>query len=151
MLKAKDFWDYLCNTLEYRFFSGVPCVGFKCLYDKMDSKIMYYIPATKENVALGIISGAYFVGIKGGIFLDGKNFYDIFSWLIGFNVKYKIPILIFVYTEDYTNISKLLESNSIPYILLPSSLSDESFVYFINNMEEILMPGVVLVGKGELS
>ena len=25
MVKAKDFWDYLCMDLGYRFFSGVVC------------------------------------------------------------------------------------------------------------------------------
>ena len=39
MVKAKEFWNYLCGELGYKFFSGVACPGLSPLYKEMDSKI----------------------------------------------------------------------------------------------------------------
>ena len=65
MVKAKDFLNYLCKELDYRFFAGVACPGLSPLYKKMDSEFMHYVPAVNERIGLGLVSGAYMAGYKG--------------------------------------------------------------------------------------
>ena len=96
MVKAKDFWNYLCKELDYRFFAGVACPGLAPLYKKMNSKIMHYVPAANERIALGLVSGAYTAGFKGGVLIDMKYAYDLTS-LSHFNIDYRIPLLVIGY------------------------------------------------------
>ena len=91
MVKAKDFWNYLCEELDYRFFAGVACPGLSPLYKKMDSKFMHYIPAVNEKIGLGLVSGAYMAGYKGALLMDMEFAYDITSF-IRFNVNNRIPL-----------------------------------------------------------
>jgi hypothetical protein len=101
MVTAKEFWEYLCEDLNYRFFAGVSCKGLKPLYDKMSSKFMHYVPAVDERVAVGVVTGARLAGIKGAVLMRGNNILDILNLLISFNKKYKVPILIICYDDEY--------------------------------------------------
>jgi len=104
MVKAKEFWNYLCMDLEYRFFAGVVCPGLVPLYKKMSSDFMHYIPAANESIALGLVSGAYLSGFKGGLLMDGQFLSDV-QRLLNFNLNYKIPLLIIGYGEDNLDIN----------------------------------------------
>ncbi len=99
MVKAKDFWNYLCEDLDYRFFAGVACPGLVPLYKKMSPDFMHYIPAANERVALGLVSGAYLSGFKGGLLIDSEFLSDI-QRLLSFNLSHKIPLLIIGYGKN---------------------------------------------------
>lgn len=101
MVNAKDLLYYLCNTLEYRFFSGVPCCDLKEIYNHMDSSIMHYIPATNAKVALGITSGFWLASkVKTCVLLDYNNFVSIIGYILQLK-KYDIPCLFVVsYTDS---------------------------------------------------
>lgn len=81
MIKAKEFWNFLCEEMDYRLFSGVPCLDFKPLYDKMSSKFMHYIPAVNEYSAFGIAIGTAVPGIKAGVLIDYDYLNVIDDWL----------------------------------------------------------------------
>jgi len=98
VIKAKDFWSYLCVDLGHRFFSGVPCKGLKPLYDVMDSEIMYYVPAIDERIALRLASGVALSGDKAGVLLHASYMENIKN-IIRFNVAYEVPILFIVYED----------------------------------------------------
>ena len=102
MVKAKDFWGYLCVDLEYRFFAGVACPGLLPLYKSMDPEIMHYVPAVNERVALGLVSGVYAGGFKGGLLLD-LNFMSDIQRFLNFNYEYKIPFIIIGYGDNKAN------------------------------------------------
>ena len=95
MVKAEDFWNYLCNGLEYRFFSGIPCKGLNFLYDKMNVEFMHYVPAINERIAVNLVNGAYLTGVKGAILLPAEK---IFTF--DFNNKNDLPL--FVITSGET-------------------------------------------------
>jgi len=116
MVKAKDFWGDLCNELKYTFFSGIPCLELKSLYDHMNSKIMHYIPAVDVNTALGLASGIYISGIKSGIILHIDGLYDLLNTYNNFNKLYEIPVLFIIYCGEKG--PRILSSNKIPYIML---------------------------------
>lgn len=149
MVKATEFWQHLCEKLNYRFFAGVPHIGLKFLYDKMDSKIMHYIPAVRENIALGIVSGAHLAGVKGGIFVHVDRFDNILDMLRSFNLKYNVPMLIFVYDDnDNAQFIDILSLYKIPYIFFNNDF--EKLDDLVNKIEKTFIPGVVIIRKGIL-
>ncbi len=137
MVKAKEFWEYLCEGLDYRFFAGVVCNGLKPLYDSMSSEFMHYIPAVNEKVALGVINGARLAGVKGAVLIDGKYLNDMLTILEGFNLEYKVPALIICYGE--------LKKPSKNFVVGKSDLGN-----LIKKLEKDSKPGIFFIGKGEL-
>jgi sulfopyruvate decarboxylase TPP-binding subunit len=148
MVKAKEFWQHLCEDLNYRFFAGVPHIGLKFLYDAMDYRIMHYIPAVRESIALGLVSGAYMAGMKGGIFIYVDRFDNILEMLKSFNIKNNIPALIFVYDDKDDNIEfyDVLSSYKIPYIFLKKDL--DKIDGLVSKIDKKSIPGVVIMKKG---
>lgn len=98
MVKAKDFWNHLCDKLEYRLFAGVSCSGLTPLYKAMNIDIMHYIPASNEGIALGIVSGGWLSGVKGGVLLSERSIIGL-----GNEIKmikdFNIPMLFIVYSD----------------------------------------------------
>lgn len=146
MVKAKDFWNYLCGDLNYRFFSGVVCSGLSPLYKKMDSKVMHYIPAVNERIGLGLVSGAYMAGYKGGLLMDVKFAYDINSFLT-FNVDNKIPLLVIGYSED----ENLLLSYDFPVAFIMDEFFEKDVARVAARSEKEKIPGLIIIEKGVLS
>lgn len=69
-IKALDFWKSVYENLGFILFSGVPCKGFKSLYDNMTSDLMFYVPAVDIKSALGLISGASLANFKACVLCD---------------------------------------------------------------------------------
>lgn len=136
MVKAKEFWKIL-SDLGYNFFSGVAYSEFVSLYKAMDSKIMHYVPAADETIALGLVSGAYMAGYKGGIIIDTKFMSDI-SRALKFNREFKIPMLI-IGMEDY--------NFSLPKKKINKQKDME---VFISEIERRSVPGLMILGEGVL-
>ncbi len=146
MVKAKNFWNYLCEELDYRFFSGVACLGLNPLYKKMNKDIMHYVPAANERIALGLISGAYIGGFKGGLLMDMKFKYDI-STVLNFNLTYKIPFMIIGYSE--------LKVDKLIYDFPTTVITDDSFEEDIKRVtlesESNSIPGLIVIRDKEIS
>lgn len=145
MIKVKEFWEVLCEELDYRFFTGVPCLGLKPVYDKMDQRIMHYVPATKENTALGLASGVSLSGVKSGILINIDRLHNILDWLVSFNLEYKIPLLVIAYNKDNSKFKKVLSSYKIPY-KISNDLTDLRFI--VKKLEKLSVPGVFIIGEG---
>jgi hypothetical protein len=91
MVKVKDFLGILCSELEYRFFSGVPFIEAKPIYDNMTSDLMHYVPAANEHIAVSMVSGVWVSGFKACVLLSIENILKV-DW--SFNENYKIPVLV---------------------------------------------------------
>jgi sulfopyruvate decarboxylase TPP-binding subunit len=146
MVKAKEFWEYLCKELEYRFFAGVACKGLNPLYKKMNSDIMHYIPAANERIALGLIAGAYVGGFKGGLLMDMRFKNDITTFL-NFSLDYKIPFIIIGYSSIEEE--KLIYDLPIIYVLDGDYKDDISRV--TSESESNCVPGVIVIEEDVLS
>lgn len=142
MVKAKEFWKYLCEDLDYRFFAGVACPGLSPLYKKMSSKFMHYVPAVNERVGLGLVSGAYMSGLKGALLMDMMFAYDITS-VINFNVDNRIPLLVIGYGDS--------DDLLLTYDLPVGYISDESFKTDVQRVtqqsETEKVPGIIIIEK----
>ena len=142
MVKAKDFWNYLCNTLEYRFFAGVPCLEFKKLYDTMTSEIMHYIPAVNINTALGMASGVNVSGIKSGIIFHIRELCYLLNDYNNFNKIYEIPVLFIVYSNEED--LNLLTSNKIPHTTMKDDFETQ-LKRITNKMEKEKAPCALII------
>ena len=139
MVKAKDFFKVLCEDLNYRFFSGVPCSGLSLLHKNIKDSFMLYVPAINEATALGLATGALVSGMGSGVFLDLKlkeNLYTKFDFVI----ENKLPLIIIGYSEN----SKESFKYNIPIVYLKEL---EDIVNLSNKMEKKSTPGILIIGK----
>lgn len=139
MITAKDFWNTVCVELDYRFFSGVATPGLLTLYKNMSPNMMHYVPAANERIALGLVSGAYLSGFKGGLLLDGQFISDI-NRSLEFNMSHKIPLIIISFGDQEIALK-------IPKIKL-SSLNDivkldEMYDKKLNPIQLMINEGVI--------
>jgi sulfopyruvate decarboxylase TPP-binding subunit len=135
MVKAKDFFKVLCEELNYRFFSGVVCKGLAPLYKAMDESFMAYTPAINELTALGLCAGASISGLGSCMLFDMRFKEDMYSnfpflltnklpvMLIGYSekkedFKYDIPVVYFKDMVDLNKLSKKIDKQSIPGLLI---------------------------------
>ena len=144
MVKAKEFWNYLCEELDYRFFAGVACSGLAPLYKKMNANIMHYIPAANERIALGLVSGAYTAGFKGGLLMDMKFAYDLAS-LFKFNIDYKIPFLVIGYGDKDSMLSY-----DFPRAVITTENFQKKTSSVIKDIENKGVPGLIVFKEGVL-
>jgi len=136
MVKAKEFLKFLCEDLDYRFFSGVPCLGFKPIYDSMSSKFMHYVPAVNERSAFGISMGAAVAGAKSAVLVDSSYLSMNSDWfdfckdskqhiLVITNREVKLPVSTIVVESDFETLKDFIdkvESKNQPGILVLSEI-----------------------------
>lgn len=145
MVKAKDFWKFLCEELDYRFFAGVGCKGLAPLYKAMKSDFMHYIPTANERIALGMVSGVHVGGFKSGLLMDMKFAYDLTS-SFEFVIDHKIPFLVLGYGNEDSN---------LPYDFPSVYIMDDEFKEPLAKAallsESKSIPALVVIGSGVLS
>ncbi|HQQ06782.1 MAG TPA: thiamine pyrophosphate-binding protein [Candidatus Omnitrophota bacterium] len=96
MITSKQFLDHL-NARRVRFCAGVPCSYIKAAITALESDRRFvYVPAVKEDIALGICSGAYLSGANAAVIMQNSGLGHVINALTSFNLIYKIPVLMFV-------------------------------------------------------
>jgi len=134
-MKAKDFWYFLCEKYNYRFFVGTPCDGLIPLYDNMGSADMHYMPAANENIGLGIARGSWITGFKSAVLLSSEMLTSLVIGDVG------IPTLMVAAIEGKVNTT-----------LKSIHLSDDvdKLTSFMNKLECGKEPAIIFIGKGDL-
>ena len=89
-----------CQVLKaqgYNFACGVPCsiLGgiIDCLSNDSD---LTYVPATREDEAIGIATGAYLGGKKPLVLMQNSGFGNCINALTSLVLLYKIPLLFLI-------------------------------------------------------
>ena len=101
MIDSRGFIACLKESGFY-FFSGVPCSILKvALTYLIADKEVKYVPAAREDIAIGVASGAYLTGKKSAILIQNSGLGHIINALTSFNIIYKIPVLIFITWRGY--------------------------------------------------
>ena len=161
-MQAKTFWDAL-KSRGLTFFAGVPDSTFQQAYRWMvkDPEIRY-VPAVREDVALGVASAAYFAGRIGGVMMQNSGIGNIVNPLTSFSLMYKVPVLLVIGWRGYggppndapehwimgtktPEIFKLLE---IPYEILEPDNLDSALDRLLSTMNEHSVPAALLVRAG---
>jgi len=162
MYTARDF----CTMLKdqgFDFFAGVPCSTLKgvinCLTEDTD---VTYIPATREDEAIGIATGAYLAGKKPAVLMQNSGLGNSISTLASLNLIYEMPLLILVSWRGYRGkdapehlvmgeaTTKLLADIGIPSQILSSEDAEKIILNADSIMKEKSIPTAILVRRGTM-
>ena len=163
-MDSRAFWDVLKGR-GLKFFAGVPDSTFGAAYDLMlEDPEIHYIPAVREDVALGVASAAYFSGQMGGVLMQNSGIGNIVNPLTSFSSMYKIPVLLIIgwrgssgpgtdAPEHWAMGAKtpgLLSYLGIPYEVLEPDTLETALDRLLATIEERSGPGALLVRAGVL-
>lgn len=89
-----------CQILKaqgYDFACGVPCSILGDIIDCLsNSSELTYVPATREDEAIGIATGAYLGGKKPLVLMQNSGFGNCINALTSLVLLYKIPLLFLI-------------------------------------------------------
>ena len=157
-----QFWDAII-TRGYDLFSGVPDSTFGTAFAAVaDSPNIHYVPAVREDMALGVASAAHLVGRRAGVIMQNSGLGNVMNALTSFNILYEIPVLFvvgwrgfggrpndapehWIMGEKTEDILDLLE---IPHFTLEEDNLDETLDGLLSIMYESNTPGALLVRPG---
>ncbi len=121
-----------------------------------------YIPAVREDVALGVASAAYFSGRRGGVILQNSGIGNLVNPLTSFSLMYRVPVLLIVGWRGYggppndapehwvmgEKTTEILELLDVPYRVLEESNLASSLDYLEEQMVQRSVPSALLVRPG---
>lgn len=81
------------KDLGFDFFTGVPCSLLGGIIDALGEE---YIPAVREDTALGMAAGAYLGGRKPCVLMQNSGLGYSLNVLTSLNMIYDIPVLMLV-------------------------------------------------------
>ena len=159
-MEAKNFCSILKEN-KLTFLSGVPCSIFKALIPQIENDDDFtYIPAVREDGALGVASGGYFCGKRSGIVIQNSGLGNIVNGLTSLNLVYNIPVFMFISWRGFqgkdapehiimgAEMLNFLKVMKIPYRVLEEDSITEDITELITVMEENLTPVAAIVKKG---
>jgi sulfopyruvate decarboxylase alpha subunit len=162
MVAATDFCKLLLDQ-GFNLFSGVPCSIFReliiCLYQHKD---ITYIPATREEEAIGIATGAYLAGKKSAVLMQNTGLANSIGTLGSLNLLYEIPVLLLISWRGYRGkdapehlvigrtITRLLKDIGIPALIMPREGAGEVILKSVKIMEEKALPAAIIVRSGAI-
>jgi len=161
-MDSESFWAVL-KARGLTFFSGVPDSTFGEAYNYMvnDPEIRY-VPAVREDVALGIASAAYFSGRLGGVIMQNSGIGNIVNPLTSFNLMYKIPALIIIGWRGYggppndapehwimgVKTPEILSLLEVAYEIMETETLEADLDRLLGKIEQTSVPGALLVRSG---
>jgi len=160
MVKTKDF----CTMLKeqgFDFFTGVPCSILKGVINYLsEDPDSPYIPATREDEAIGIATGAYLAGKKPVVLMQNSGLGNSVGTLASLVLLYEIPLLLLISWRGYQgkdapehlimgkSTVKLLEDIGVPTQILPKAGSEKTILNAVKIMEEKKIPTAIIVRRG---
>ena len=161
-MDANTFWDVLKGR-GLNFFAGVPDSTFRDAYDVMmrDPEIRY-IPAIREDIALGVASATYFSGRLGGVIMQNSGVGNIVNPLTSFSNMYKIPVLLIIGWRGYggppndapehwimgVKTPQIFDLLEVPYQVLDPANLETDLDCILESINQKSIPGVLLVRPG---
>ena len=163
MIDHIAFLSFLANK-GFSFATGVPCSYFSRLIDALeDETTIRYIPATREDEAVGIASGVAFNGKQAFVIIQNSGFATIGDALTSLAQLYKLPMLLIISwrglesDRDFPEHSlmgevteNVLNAYRVPFWDLESQNWKEILNQAISKIEETERPVGLLVKQGVL-
>ncbi len=161
-MDPQTFWSAL-KARGFTFFAGVPDSTFHQAYNAMvrDPDIRY-VPAVREDVALGLASASYFAGGLGGVIMQNSGIGNIVNPLTSFSLMYKIPVLLVIGWRGYggppndapehwimgAKTPDILDLLGVPYEILEPDNLDSALDRLLTAIDEQSVPAALLVRAG---
>ena len=161
-MEAEAFWDAL-KARGLTFFAGVPDSTFQEAYNLMEKDPeVRYVPAVREDVALGVASAAYFAGRLGGVMMQNSGIGNIVNPLTSFSLMYRIPVLLIVGWRGYggppndapehwimgMKTPEIFDLLEVPYEVLGPDNLESALDRLLTAIQEQSVPGALLVRAG---
>ncbi len=155
-------WAALADR-GFTLFSGVADSTLAPLYgEAMEQARVRYVPAPREDAALGVASAAYFGGSRGGVLLQNSGLGNLVNPLTSFSLMYKIPVLLIIGWRGYegrdapehlimgAKTVDLLDLLGVPHATLETEGAWGPLDSLIRKMDEERAPAALLVRPGVL-
>ena len=146
---------------DYKFFTGVPCSLLSGLiYELEDQQEVRYIPAVREDAAVGLCTGAYLAGAMPVLLMQNSGLGYSLNAFTSLNLIYNIPMLVIMSWRGKDgkdapehiimgDIDKqLLKTAGMEYSLLNTDNCDEVLRKAKNKICEEKLPYTLIVEKG---
>jgi len=95
MIDSSELLSYL-HDKGFTLATGVPCSYFKDVFVELENNKITYIPATREDEAVGISCGYYLGGKKSFVIMQNSGLATIGDAITSLAQLYQIPLLLFV-------------------------------------------------------
>jgi phosphonopyruvate decarboxylase len=157
-------WAELAALLERRgfdFFAGVPCSLIEDLIATLEAHPrLPYIPAPREDVAVGLAAGAWFAGRRPAVLMQNSGLGTSLNALASLALMYGLPSLLLVTWRGHRGkdapehiltgeISpRLLELLRIPYRVLAADTLEADLSWVVETMDGAMQPVALLVPPG---
>jgi sulfopyruvate decarboxylase alpha subunit len=161
-MEAEAFWDAL-KARGLTFFAGVPDSTFQEAYNLMEKDPeIRYVPAVREDVALGVASAAYFAGRLGGVMMQNSGIGNIVNPLTSFSLMYRIPVLLIVGWRGYggppndapehwimgMKTPEIFDLLEVPYEAPESDQLEQALDRLLAEIHKRSVPGALLIMPG---
>ena len=156
------FWEFV-KSRGIDFVSGVPDSTFKATYDSLISDDdIKFVPAVREDVALGLASAPYFHNQLGAIIIQIPGIGNLVNILKSFNLIYRIPILMMIRWRGYggppndapehwvmgSKTPEILKTLEIPFEMLEADKFKDGIDLLLKVITEKSLPGALLIRPG---
>jgi phosphonopyruvate decarboxylase len=154
----------LAALLERRgfdFFAGVPCSLIEDLIATLEAHPrLPYIPAPREDVAVGLAAGAWFAGRRPAVLMQNSGLGTSLNALASLALMYGLPSLLLVTWRGHRGkdapehiltgeISpRLLELLRIPHRVLAADTLEADLSWAVETMDGAMQPVALLVPPG---
>jgi len=163
MIDSSEFLKYV-HKKGFAFATGVPCSYFSRIINKLtEQSTIKYIPASREDEAIGIASGLAFGEKRAFVIMQNSGYATIGDALTSLAQLYELPMLIIVSwrglepDRDFPEHSLMgevtqetLVSYRVPYWDLKVENWEQTIELAISKMEETSRPVALLVKQGVL-
>jgi len=164
MINPSAFLDFL-EKKGFSFATGVPCSYFSRMINEFERKqdSIIYIPATREDEAVGIASGVAFGGARAFVIMQNSGYATIGDALTSLAQLYKLPMLLIISWRglepdrdfpEHSLMGDITEDTLRGYHVPYWELTDENWQQTINmaleKMDETSKPVALLAKQGVL-
>lgn len=162
-MKSVEFVEKL-ESLGFNFFASVPDSILKGVIAVLAQREeQYYLPAVREDDALGAACGAYLAGKQPVVLMQNSGLGTSLNVLTSLHLIYKIPCLLIVSWRGFGGVDApehlvmgeactgLLELVGIPHRVLDLSRLDEDLTWAVEVMKKENRPVAFMLKKGVLA
>lgn len=161
-MRSEEFVRVLKGA-GYDFFTGVPCsIISEVILSLENDPDVSYIPAVREDVAVGLAAGAYLAEKTPCVLMQNSGLGQCLNALTSLNLIYKIPCLLIVTWRGFKGhdapehevmgkaSTKLLDSIRLPYKRLTVKNTTRAVEWSQRVISENKVPAALLIPKGVL-
>jgi len=145
----------------FGFYTGVPCSLLSGLISRLESVSgISYIPAVREDAAVGLCAGAYLAGKLPVLLMQNSGLGYSLNAFTSLNLIYKIPVLVLMSWRGHGGKDapehiimggineKLLETAGLEHAILTERNHEEVLDRAVSRIEKENIPFTLLVKKG---